>query len=140
MKLIIDIPEDVFYREFKDLNDCVITIKALENATPLESQPSDAVSREQALLALTGMDLPTDRDKLIALFTNRIQHLPAVMPQRKRGKWVDKHVIHREEADECIDEWQSAKCDNCGHYHTTPYMYYFTNYKTCPNCGAEMEK
>jgi hypothetical protein len=25
----------VFYREFKDLNDCVTTIKALENGTPL---------------------------------------------------------------------------------------------------------
>ena len=41
MKLIIDIPEDVykrtvFYREFKDLNDCVKTIKALENGTPLD--------------------------------------------------------------------------------------------------------
>ena len=41
MKLIIDIPEDVykrtvFYREFKDLNDCVTTIKALENGTPLD--------------------------------------------------------------------------------------------------------
>ena len=41
MKLIIDIPEDVykktvFYREFKDLNDCVTTIKALEKATPLD--------------------------------------------------------------------------------------------------------
>lgn len=40
MKLIIDIPEDVlkrtvFYREFKDLNDCITTIKALEKAVPL---------------------------------------------------------------------------------------------------------
>ena len=40
MKLIIEIPEDVykktiFYREFKDLNDCVTTIKALENGTPI---------------------------------------------------------------------------------------------------------
>lgn len=40
MKLIIDIPEDVykrtkFYKEFRDLNDCVITIKALENSAPL---------------------------------------------------------------------------------------------------------
>lgn len=40
MKVVIDIPEDVykrtvFYREFKDLNDCVTTIKALENGTPL---------------------------------------------------------------------------------------------------------
>jgi hypothetical protein len=46
-----------------------------------DAQPSDAVSRELALLALTGMDLPTDRDKLIALFTERIQHLPPVTPR-----------------------------------------------------------
>ena len=40
MKIVIDIPEDtlkrtVFYREFKDLNDCITTIKALEKAIPL---------------------------------------------------------------------------------------------------------
>ena len=40
MQIIIDIPEDVYkrtvsHREFKDLNDCVTTIKALENGTPL---------------------------------------------------------------------------------------------------------
>lgn len=40
MQIIIDIPEDVykrtvFYREFRDLNDCVTTIKALVNGTPL---------------------------------------------------------------------------------------------------------
>lgn len=40
MQIMIDIPEDVlkrtvFYREFKDLNDCITTIKALENAVPV---------------------------------------------------------------------------------------------------------
>jgi len=40
MKIVIDIPEDVlkrtvFYREFKDLNDCITTIKALEKAITL---------------------------------------------------------------------------------------------------------
>jgi len=40
MQIVIDIPEDtlkrtVFYREFKDLNDCITTIKALENAITL---------------------------------------------------------------------------------------------------------
>lgn len=40
MQIVIDIPEDVlkrtvFYREFKDLNDCVTTIKVLEKAVPL---------------------------------------------------------------------------------------------------------
>lgn len=37
IELVIKIPEDVFkrtifYREFRDLNDCVTTIKALEKA------------------------------------------------------------------------------------------------------------
>ncbi len=40
MEIVIKIPEDVykrtlFYREFRDLNDCVTTIKALENGIPL---------------------------------------------------------------------------------------------------------
>lgn len=40
MKIVIDIPEDVlkrtvFYRKFKDLNDCITTIKALEKAVPI---------------------------------------------------------------------------------------------------------
>ena len=40
MQIVIDIPEDVykrtvFYREFRDLSDCVATIKALEKGTQL---------------------------------------------------------------------------------------------------------
>lgn len=48
MKILIDIPDDVykktvFYREFKDLNDCVTTIKALANGTPI---PDNATNGE----------------------------------------------------------------------------------------------
>lgn len=48
MKLIIDIPEDVykktvFYREFRDLNDFVATIKSLENGTPI---PDNATNED----------------------------------------------------------------------------------------------
>lgn len=48
MQIVIDIPEDVykrtvFYREFKDLNDCVTTIKALENGTPLPEHHGDLI-------------------------------------------------------------------------------------------------
>lgn len=40
MQIVIEISEDVlkrtvFYREFRDLNDCITTIKALEKAIPL---------------------------------------------------------------------------------------------------------
>lgn len=52
--------------------------------------------------------------------------------------WIEKSVIHKEEAEKVIEEWQSAKCSYCGLYLTTPYMYYFNEFKYCPNCGAEM--
>ena len=40
MQIVIDIPEETykrtkFYHEFRDLNDCVITLKAIDNAVPL---------------------------------------------------------------------------------------------------------
>ena len=40
MKLIIDIPEDTykrtkFYKEFRDLNDCVLVLKAIDHAIEL---------------------------------------------------------------------------------------------------------
>lgn len=48
MQIVIDIPEDVykktvFYREFRNLNDCVTTIKALENGTPLPKGHGDLI-------------------------------------------------------------------------------------------------
>lgn len=54
MKIVIDIPEDVlkrtvFYREFRDLNDCVTTIKALEKATPLEQIRSEIDDIEEGI-------------------------------------------------------------------------------------------
>lgn len=52
------------------------------------------------------------------------------------GRWEERKVGYIEET--AIDAWQSAKCTNCGRYHTTPYSYYFTDYKFCPSCGASM--
>jgi hypothetical protein len=54
------------------------------------------------------------------------------------GTWIEK--LHYDNEDNCIQEWQSAKCDKCGLYHTTPYSYYFEKYKYCPNCGAKMDR
>lgn len=95
-----------------------LEIQACEEQQPCE----DYISREAALLALTGMDLPTDRDKLIALFTDRIQHLPPVTPQRPKGKWIEIEI----DAGEFI-----YKCTECGMRVINPYKY-------CPICGADM--
>lgn len=56
----------------------------------------------------------------------------------KLGTWIERTVIHKDEAKEAIEEWQSARCSVCGKYHTTPYMYYFDEFKFCPNCGSYM--
>ena len=40
---------------------------------------NDLISREETLMALTGINLPTDRDGLIALFNERIKALPSGM-------------------------------------------------------------
>lgn len=58
--------------------------------------------------------------------------------ERGTGKWLEKGIIHKNEADTVIEEWQSAKCSACGKYHTTPYMYYFNDFSYCPNCGADL--
>lgn len=55
----------------------------------------------------------------------------------KRGQWTERHVDY---ASDCaIDEVQTARCSVCGLYHTTPYLYGFTDYAYCPNCGAKMD-
>lgn len=52
------------------------------------------------------------------------------------GIWLEKEVF--DDSSVTIDQWQSAKCSKCGKYYTTPYMYYFTHYNFCPNCGHAM--
>lgn len=57
----------------------------------------------------------------------------------RRGKWIERHHAYSDE-EMPIEEWQSARCSVCGKYHTTPYLYYFNEYKYCPNCGARMDE
>lgn len=56
----------------------------------------------------------------------------------KHGEWLEKQVIH-DRADAKITDWQHAKCSVCGKWHTTPYLYSFTHYESCPHCGAIMD-
>lgn len=60
-----------------------------------------------------------------------------LQPQRTNGRWTEKTVSENPQA--CgIREWQSAKCSVCGKYHSTPYLYSFTDYAFCPCCGSDM--
>ena len=64
----------------------------------------------------------------------RIINETPTIEARPKGEWVEREVLE----DTVINEWQSARCSECGKYHTTPYMYYFNIYNYCPNCGADM--
>jgi predicted RNA-binding Zn-ribbon protein involved in translation (DUF1610 family) len=55
------------------------------------------------------------------------------------AKWLEKEVLSLVNGAQLIEEWQSARCSACGKYHTTPYMYYFNEYKFCPNCGEAID-
>ena len=54
-----------------------------------------------------------------------------------RGEWLNMERIEDDKS-EYITEWQQAQCSVCHKWHTTPYMYFFTHYNFCSNCGAPM--
>jgi hypothetical protein len=77
IELVIKIPEDVykrtiFYREFKELNDCITTIKALEKGTLLPKGHGRLVD-----ISKIDEDMVDDDNPIIYLTTNR-QYIEAV--------------------------------------------------------------
>ena len=68
---------------------------------------------------------------------DRMKHLQ-IEVNPAEGKWEEKETFCVTDDDPIISQWQSARCSECGKYHTTPYMYYFNNYNFCPHCGAKM--
>ena len=66
-----------------------------------------------------------------------ILEAPTIEPERKKGKWKEKHHAYSDEED-VIEEWQSCQCSVCGRYDTRPYMYYFSEPRYCSWCGADM--
>lgn len=62
----------------------------------------------------------------------------ASVEERPKGEWIDREVVPIDEM--AFDEWQQAQCSECKKWHTTPYKYYFENYKFCPHCGADMRE
>lgn len=94
-----------------------VAIKALEQQTC-----EDAISREDALMALTG-EWTELTDELIHRFIRRIKKLPSVNPQPKIGHWISHYDEDAKEG------WY--ECDRC---HTE--RAFNTDY--CPDCGAKM--
>ena len=98
----------------------------------------DMISRAALLDEMTAGCMPMDAEISgiigdTCTIRSYIENAPAVdAAPVVRGQWIEKEC-----SENTIEEWQTAKCSNCGKYHTTPYIYYFDNYNYCPNCGAK---
>ena len=92
---------------------------------------NDLISRRAALKEVREA---YENDEMFDGYEYRLEELPDAMAH---GEWLEREVYEKGQLED-IEEWQSAKCSVCGRYHTTPYMYYFSDYNFCPNCGADM--
>ena len=104
----------------------------------LEQQPcEDCVSREQALLALTGKNLSSkNTEKLISLFNKRIKALPPVAPTYKKGKWILNETQGVQAAG-----YKTYHCSECKREISSKYHGKMSLLKEFPYChfGAKME-
>lgn len=93
----------------------------------LEQEPcEDAISREDALMCMTGEYLADKEYKpedIISKHIQRLRALPSVTPQPKIGHWI--HLKHNK-----------GKCSKCHDVVLIAQQYGNANY--CPNCGAKM--
>ena len=100
----------------------------------LEQEPcEDAISREDALMALTGEW--TDSTELIYRFIRQIRTLPSVDPQPKTGHW-----INWKEAGNYIPSETRFECSVCHDAAQTLCNGFDLLSSYCPNCGAKMQE
>ena len=82
----------------------------------------DLIYRRQAIDALDGELTITGRTN-----ADRLERLPAVQPESKRGKWKTAYLDH-ESMGVRPKVLYCSECNQC--------IAYPTNF--CPNCGADM--
>ena len=103
------------------MNDLIRREDAIEVAYQLRRKPNDDEWNDEWLRSLNA--IPT-------IDATSVVH----------GEWEERETFHNADDNPIIEEWQSARCSVCNKYHTTPYMYYFSDYNFCPNCGAKMDR
>lgn len=116
----IKIIREDYWDEYED------TMPALDMAIKaLEQQSEDAISREDALMCMTGeyiADMTYKPEDIISKHIQRLRALPSVQPKPKVGHWIPSH----------IPESILVECSECG-FSCGAFTF---NY--CPNCSAKM--
>lgn len=108
-----------------------------ETIPPLEPC-EDVISREDALMALTG-EWTEPTDELIHRFIKRIKNLPPVKPQPRTGHWI--MPVQDDGMSDPI--YYQVRCSECG-FDLDPQTWHVELHqhgadKYCPKCGAKME-
>lgn len=95
-----------------------------------------------ALIESLSKNCPEDpmTEAIVEIFKACVDSEPTIEAESQTGKWLEKEVLHKSEAETVIEEWQSCKCSVCGRYDTRPYLYYFDEPHFCSWCGARMVK
>ena len=127
--------------EQQPCEDCISRAEALRHSH-IEYDDDGEGHRVVYVEDIEGLPSVTAKGVTITDFADKCRECgnikSSITPQQKvTGSWVEKQVVDNEEVE--IEQWQSARCSKCDKYHTTPYSYYFDDYKYCPNCGARME-
>ncbi len=99
----------------------------------LEQEPcEDAISREDALMCMTGEYLADKEYKpedIISKHIRRLRALPPVQPKLKTGHWIYENY-----------NWRCSECNEApktlGYVGTADFM--TEHFKFCNHCGAKM--
>lgn len=107
----------------------------------LEQEPcDDCISRQAAIMCLTGINLPTDLDKLIALYNKRLKALPPVKPKRNIVNCENFKFDEWDIGDKKAELWVikgRLQIRHRGTIHNVDFPV-LPEREYCPNCGAEM--
>jgi hypothetical protein len=137
MRVVIDVPDRV-YKAIKNSTKPLLYVEHLiQEGTPLPKGPcEDCVSRKAIIKTLNEMDryiadglilcesgnkFPLNEVFIVDDVYEKIGELPSVRPARKKGKWIKSNI-------------GGAKVCSICQAHVG-----LSNFKYCPNCGAEME-
>lgn len=99
-----------------------------ENRSEFPNTCSDAISRQEALNAITMAEVRWQA-------VDNVNKLPSVTPQQRTGRWIIKDGKEQGYDIAGVKTWYTQiMCDKCG-FIKTAIEGHIGEYKFCPKCG-----